>query len=157
MICTYILVLYKALSHNKTRIMQHMIIVTLYDNDLDVNFTESEIRNAVFSQNNSKSSDTDHLIAEVFKSSYDIIAPLLVSLYSRTVNECIFPNSWGEGIIIHIFKGGNPDAKSFRGITLYNIISNIYSKLLVTRPTKWSEKKEKTIDNQFASKRAILR
>ena len=48
-----------------------------------------------------------------------------------------------------IFKGGNLEAKYFRGITLNNIISKIYSKLLVNRLTKWSDKHQKFIDNQF--------
>ena len=94
-------------------------------------YDRSEIRNAVFSQNNSKSSGTDHIIAEVFKSAYDIIAPLLVRLYNSIFNEGIFPNSWGEGTIIPIFKEGNPDAKNFRGITLNNIISKITQNYLL--------------------------
>ena len=122
---------------------------SLYDRDLDEPFTIDEIKKAVFAQENSKSPGTDHLIAEVFKHSFDIISPFLTRLYNKIFEEGIFPETWGEGIIIPIFKGGNPEAKNFRGITLNNIISKIYSKLLVTRLTNWAKKHEKIIDNQF--------
>ena len=41
------------------------------------------------------------------------------------------------------------EANNFRGITLNNIISKIYSNLLVNRLTKWSDKHQKFIDNQL--------
>ena len=55
----------------------------------------------------------------------------------------------GEGIIVLIFKGGNFEPKNFRGITLNNIISKIYSKLLVNRLDRWSQMHTKIIDNQY--------
>jgi hypothetical protein len=44
------------------------------------------------------------------------------------------PISWGEGIIVPIFKSGDKeDAKNYRGITLINSISKIYSQVLLNR------------------------
>jgi len=121
----------------------------VYDEDLDTEFTAQEVRQAVFAQNNMKCAGTDRLVAEVFKSSYDIIAPYLTKLYNTIFSAGIFPQSWGEGIIIPIFKGGNHEAKNFRAITLNNIISKIYSKLLVNRLIRWSDKHDTLIDNQY--------
>ena len=121
----------------------------IYDDDLDIEFNTSEIKQAVFSQNNSKSPGTDKLIAEVFKHSFDIISPFLTMFYNKIFKNGLFPDSWGEGIIIPIFKGGTQEAKNYRGITLNNILSKIYSKLLVTRLTKWADKHNKLIDNQY--------
>lgn len=45
------------------------------------------------------------------------------------------------------------DAKNFRGSTLNNILSKIYSKLLVDRLIKWADKHEKIIDNQYGFQR----
>ena len=73
----------------------------------------------------------------------------VTKLYNTIFNTGIYPESWTEGIIVPIFKGGKHEAKDFRGITLNNIISKIYSKLLVTRLVKWSEKSSIFIDNQF--------
>ena len=46
----------------------------IIDEELDSELTIHEIKNAVFSQNNSKSPGTDTLTAEIFKSSFDIIS-----------------------------------------------------------------------------------
>ena len=75
--------------------------------------------------------------------------PYLVKLYNKIFTNGHFPKTWCEGIIVPIFKGGKPEAKNYRGITLNNIISKIYSKLLATRLTKWAEKHGKFIDNQY--------
>ena len=141
--------LYGLQTENTTNQEKYPQFRSLYDHDLDSPFTETEIRTAVFEQKKSKSSGTDNLISEVSKNSFDIIYPFLLSLFNKLLDSGIFPESWGEGIIVPIFKGGNLEAKNFRGITLNNIISKIYSKLLVNRLNKWSDKHQKIIDNQF--------
>jgi hypothetical protein len=133
--------------HNDNLNNEDMSIVE--DEDLDMEFTENEVRNAVFAQKSGKSPGTDKLVAEVFKSSFSIISPFLTKLYCKLFNDGIFPQNWEEGIIVPIFKGGKHEAKNFRGITLNNILSKIYSKLLVDRLIKWSDKHEKIIENQF--------
>lgn len=130
--------------HNAEEIPEIII-----DNEIDQNFTEMELRSAVFSQKNNKSPGTDNLLSEVFKTAYDVIAPFLLTLYNRLFSSGEYPRTWGEGIITPIFKKGNPnDAKNYRGITLINILAKIYSQLLLNRLTKWSDKHDK-IPNQF--------
>ena len=103
-----------------------------------------------FSQKNDKSTGSDFLCAELFKSSYDIITPFLLKLYNRLLLNGEYPRLWGEGIIVPIFKGGNPDeAGNYRGITLINIMGKIYSQILLNRLNKWAETEEKLLDNQF--------
>ena len=131
----------------------HNIIL---DDELDSEFTTLEIKEAVFSQNNSKSPGIDKLTAEVFKSSFDIISPFLTTFYNKLYNEGVFPKSWGEGIIVPIFKRGSQEAKNCRGITLNNILSKIYSKLLVTRLTKWSIKMVKSLTINMDFKKTSL-
>ena len=121
----------------------------IVDEDLDINFTSSEIKKAVFAQSNSKSPGNDKLISEIFKHIYDIISPFLLELFNTIFQKGNFPEKWAEGILIPLFKGGSHEAKNFRGITLNNILAKIYSKLLVERLTKWSIKHDTIIDNQF--------
>ena len=85
----------------------------ILDDELDSEFTTLEIKEAVFSRNNSKSPGIDKLTAEVFKSSFDIISPFLTTFYNKLYNEGVFPKSWGEGVIVPIFKGGSQEAKNF--------------------------------------------
>lgn len=66
-------------SHNNDNVDDNDDIV--YDNELNAEFTTAEIRNAVLSQNISKTPGTDNLIAEVFKHSFDITSPFLTRNY----------------------------------------------------------------------------
>ena len=120
--------------------------------DLDGEITETELKHAIFYQKNNKSSGTDHLCAELFKSSFNIISPFLLKLYNRLFANGEYARLWGEGIIVPIFKGGtcNPDEPgNYKGITLINIMGKIYSQILLNRLSKWADKEDKILDNQF--------
>lgn len=51
------------------------------DDDLNCGTVEAELRAAVFSQKNYKSTGLDGPTAELFTASYDILSPLLFNLY----------------------------------------------------------------------------
>jgi hypothetical protein len=120
------------------------------DEDLDSNINEEELKLAIFAQNDNKSPGPDQLYAEYFKCSYDIIKPVLLNLFNRLFINGEYPSSWGEGIINPIFKGGDKSqAKNYRGITLINILSKVYSQILLNRLTKWTNKHNTLIDTQF--------
>ena len=120
------------------------------NDDLDKNISEQEIRCAVFKQKNGKSCGPDDLSAELIKSSYDIISPYLISLFNDLFNNGVYPESWGLGYIVPIFKGGDPKSpKNYRGITLNNILAKIYSQILLNRLTSWTEKYDKISNCQF--------
>ena len=58
-----------------------------------------------FSQKNNKSTGTDLLCAELFKSSFDILSPFLLKLYNRLLINVEYLRLWEECIIVPIFKG----------------------------------------------------
>lgn len=117
---------------------------------LDTEINETEIRNAIMSQNNNKCAGIDQIPAEIFKASIDIILPFMKSLYNHIFLNHEYPASWGRGIIAPVFKKGDAnEAKNYRGITLINIIAKIYSQILLNRLTKWSVQNEKLTENQF--------
>ena len=125
-------------------------IPDVFDDNLDKEISFQEIKNAVFSQNNNKSSGIDTLIAEVFKHSFNQISTFLLTLFNKLFRNAEYPKAWGEGIIVPIFKGGDAEnAKNYRGITLINILGKIYSQILLNRLTKWSNENDKIISNQF--------
>ena len=112
--------------------------------ELDSPITEHEIRLAVYKQKNGKASGPDELSAEIIKGSYDIISPYLVKILNTLFDNSQYPDDWGVGFIVPLFKGGDPStAKNYRGITLNNILTNIYLQLLLNRLTAWTEKYEK--------------
>ena len=90
---------------------------------MDKEITLQEIKDAIFSQKNNKSSGLDQLIAEIFKHSFQEISDFILNLFNQLYMSGQYPISWGEGIIVPIFKGGDiEDAKNYRGITLINVI-----------------------------------
>ena len=90
--------------------------------------TEQEIRKAVIKQKNGKSSGPGDLNTEIVKASYDIISPYIVSLFNNLFDKSEYPESWGLGYIVPIFKGGDSkDASNYHGITLNNILAKDYS------------------------------
>lgn len=122
----------------------------LYPEFFDTEITEDELRSAVFSQNNGKSPGLDELPAEIFKVSYNLISPILLTLYNKMYSTGTYPQSWGNGIIAPIYKKGDPNnAENYRGITLINILAKIYSQILLNRLTKWSTLNETLNKNQF--------
>ena len=82
--------------------------------------------------------------------SCDYISQYLVSIYNKLFENAEYPESWGLGYIIPIFKAGDSKAaKHYCGITLNNILAKIYSQILLNRLTKWTEMHEKIINFQF--------
>ena len=135
--------------HPKTFLMRKLNQMQ-YNEDLDFDFTESELRKVIFSLNNNKSPGIDCIISEILKSAYDLISPFLLTLYSRMFNSGEYPRTWGEGIISPIFKKGDVnEASNYRGITLISVLAKVYSQLLLNRLTAWSEKYETISNNQF--------
>ena len=118
--------------------------------ELDSEITDNELRNGIFHQKNNKSPGMDNLIAETFKISYDIISRFLLKLYNRLFLNGDYLRAWGDGFIVPIFKGGDKDdAQNYRGITLINILSKVYSQILLNRLTPWSDRENKLSSNQF--------
>ena len=119
-------------------------------NDLDFEITSEEILNVIKSLKTQKSPDLDGLISEIFKSSSDIICPLLVKNFNVVFSSGCYPKSWSEGVITPIHKKGDFDeVNNYRGITLINIMSKIYSHILHNRLIKWAEQCEKNNMCQF--------
>ena len=83
-----------------------------------------------------------YLCSELLKGSFDIVLHFLLQLLNRLFFNGEYPRLWGEGIIVHILKGGNiGDPNSYRGITLINIRGKVYSQILLNRLNSWAEKR----------------
>mgnify|MGYP000008813254 CR=1 FL=1 len=104
----------------------------------------------MFSQNNNKSIGIDTIVAEIYKCSFDTISPFILTIFNTISHTGIYPESWGSGVIVPIFKGGDSgNAKNYRDITLINTIAKIYTQILLSRLTRWSTAHEILTDNQF--------
>ena len=121
-----------------------------FDNDLDLEFSENELRKVVFSLKNNKSAGIDSITGDLLKASFEFTSPFLLLLYNRMFSSSEYPRACGEGIIASIFKKGDPnEASNYRGITLIIVLAKIYSQLLLNRLTSWTENYEKITNNLF--------
>ena len=98
-----------------------------------------ELKKVISSLKSNKSPEMDGLTAEIFKSSYDILSPLLLRLFNVVFISGYYPTRCSEGLITPIHKKASlEDANNYRGITLINVLSKIYSHLLNNRLLKWA-------------------
>ena len=64
----------------------------------------------------------------------------LVKFFNVLFERGIYPDSWTERIIIPLFKKGNQnDPDNYRGISLCDISSKLYSSIINNRLQEWIE------------------
>ena len=95
---------------------------------------------------------------EVFKYGNEQTTTYLWKLFSRVFQSEHFPETWSQGLIFPLFKGGpisaRTDVGKYRGITLLSIIGKIYTDFLNQRVSLWMEKECILSDEQAGFRRA---
>ena len=133
-------------------------------NDLDRPISRDEIVSCIKSMNTNKSPGPDGICMEMFKETLNEILPFLHNLFNELYDKGELPPGWCENIICPIHKSGSKmDPGNFRGVSLINSISKIFTGILTNRLQKWSEentvldesqagfrKNYSTIDNIFS-------
>jgi hypothetical protein len=105
---------------------------------LNGNILECEVVNAIKALKVNKAAGPDKFIGEFYKNSVDCILPFLVKFFNNLFNNGLFPDEWTLAVLQPLHKKGdinNPD--NFRGISLLNICSKIYSWVLNARIKDW--------------------
>ena len=108
--------------------------------ELDRDFTIEDVVKAISNLKRKKSAGIDKLIPEIFLDAKHILAPRLCKLFNYMYNNCLYPDSWTQGIIIPVPKKGDPNiVDNNRGIMLTSIFSKLFSILLDTRARHFVE------------------
>ena len=114
---------------------------------------EDEIRMAVKHLHAGKSPGPDNIIPEFFIFGIDTFIDVLRTLFNRLYTYGEFPNSWSESIIVTLHKKGSVnDTNNYRGISLQNILSKIYCRILVSRLNFYVNMFNKISENQAGFK-----
>ena len=122
--------------------------------ELDRRISISEVYCAINMLKRNKAAWSDLLVNEYFVEANDIIASHLVDLFNAILDSGYFPEKWTEGIIIPVFKKGNPDdANNYRGITLVSCLSKLFTGILNKRIIDWAEENNVISDSQFGFRR----
>ena len=109
----------------------------MYCETLNQPITEDEINAGIKALKDQKAAGPDGLIGGFYKSSTIYIVPFLVKFFNFLFDHGLFPEEWSLAIIQPLHKKGDlnvPD--NYRGISLLNICSKLYSFVLNKRITK---------------------
>lgn len=107
---------------------------------LDHAITGNEVSEAIKSLKNGKAAGPDGISGEFYKYSPPCVITFFTELFNKIFDSGTFPLSWSEAIIHPIHKKGDigsPD--NYRGISLLNISSKLYTRILNKRLTNWTE------------------
>ena len=110
---------------------------------LDDIITEEEILEALNNLKRGKAAGPDGICSDFFIESKNIVVKLLHPLFNKVFESGIYPESWAKAIIFPLHKKGNPRCvDNYRGISLINITSKLYSSVINKRLYVFSERNE---------------
>ena len=105
---------------------------------LDDDISEEEVVTALRNIKNGKAAGPDRVIGEFLKYSMEFCIDYMVKLFNKLFTLGIYPGSWSESIIQPLHKKGDKDnPENYRGISLLNILSKVYSHILNRRLNDW--------------------
>lgn len=113
--------------------------------------TLSELKNCVYSIKNKAAPGTDGIGLDVIQAAYSIISNILLKLYNKCFELKHYPKVWKiekETVLKKPNKPSYKDVKSFRPISVLNILGKIFEKIIHDRLTWIAEKQEWFGNNQ---------
>ena len=110
--------------------------------ELNVPFTENELKKALKNLKNNKSTGPDDILNEQIKTSFPKMKYVYLKLFNIILETGCFPEAWAEGMIVPIFKnkGSKNDPNNYRGITLLSCMSKYFNSVLNNRLKAVAEK-----------------
>ena len=138
-----------------------------YDEDSDDDFencesdvyydrpiTREEVLLAIQRLKNGKAAGPDGITGELFKHAGHLAVDVLVKFFNVLFERGIYPDSWTESNIVPLFKKGNQnDPNNYRGISLCDISSKLYSSIINNRLQEWIEQNSLTGECQAGFKK----
>ena len=117
--------------------------------ELNLDFTQEEVLNAIKQLKLNKSGGPDYLINEFIIYGKHIFTNTLCKLFNKIFETGCFPDEWTEGFIIPLHKKGSlTDVGNYRGITLLSILGKLFTRVLNNRLKDWAENYHLLIEAQ---------
>ena len=139
-----------------------------FDDILDCEITEQEVRNAIRHLKAGKSAGPDCILVEMLKVAEPVIVPYLKNVFNVLIRVCSRRNGPKQSLFHCIKKGAKNNPDNYRGISLLNILSKGFTHIINSRLTRWTEsnsvlndaqagfrKGRSTIDHMFTLYAAI--
>ena len=118
--------------------------------ELDDHISQLEIQNSISTLKNGKSPGIDKITNEMIKAGRNVIIEQIQTLFNLILKSGKFPSCWNTGIITPIYKKGDKmDPSNYRGITLLNTMSKLFTSVLKQRLTKYIDKNKLLVREQI--------
>ena len=122
--------------------------------NLDRQITNDVITASVKSIHSNRSPGPDGICIVMIKVTFDDTLPFLNLLFNKIYDTGIFPSEWSKNIICPIHKSGNlSNPENFRGISLINSVSKIFTNILTIRLQKCAENNNVIDESQAGFRR----
>ena len=104
------------------------------DPQMDDDITEDEIRSALRKLKSGKASGPDGISSDFYLHVCDIHLKFLLPLFNKIFSTGQYPECWSEALIFPLHKKGSTEnTNNYRGISLLNVISKLYSTVINER------------------------
>ena len=101
-----------------------------------------------------KSSGPDGIVGEFLRFSPEFTVPFFVKFLNALFDRGIYPDKWNESIILPLYKKGNrSEPGNYRGISLCNVGSKVYSSIINNRLQQWATENNVTGEHQAGFKK----
>ena len=128
------------------------------DDDTDRYFnrpiSREEILLAFRKIKNKKAAGPDGIVGELLKNAGGDVIDFFIIFFNVLFQKGMYPESWSEGIVLPLYKKGNVnDPSNYRGITLSDVTSKLYSSIINCRLQEWDEENNITGEIQAGFKK----
>lgn len=102
--------------------------------------TYQEIIAGIRNLKRDKAGGCDGIKAEFYKVNNPILVNFIQQIFNNVFESGVYPEAWSKCMIVPLYKKGDPtDVSNYRGISLLNIMSKIFSFILNERLKRWCE------------------
>ena len=109
-----------------------------------------ELKNAIACLKNKKSSGPDNISAVIIKECHHILSIPLLHIFNKSLQMGIFPEKMKVAKVIPIYKkGDNLMISNYRPISLLNVFSKVFERLVYNRVINFLNKKNLLYSYQF--------
>jgi hypothetical protein len=118
--------------------------------------SREEIQLALKKLKNKKAAGPDGIVAEFLKNACksQMVMDYFVKFFNSLFNKGIFPEKWTESIVLPLYKKGDSNnPNNYRGISLSDASSKLYSAVINMRLQEWVEENNITGEFQAGFKR----
>ena len=92
---------------------------------------------------NGKSAGCDGISSEFYKINNPVLINIIHAIFNKLFESGFYPVQWSKCMIVPLYKKGDMrDVKNYRGISLLNVMSKIFSYILNTRLKTWCDVNE---------------